>query len=208
MPPPPPPAGHGFRPAQRLLDIANAVRRDPRVPRDDLARLLADHGETPADLAPAVFTDAAADALRGAALRMTAVLTEPDADRAAAALNDVFAECGARPRLSRHGGHPWHLHVDRGDDAGWADWFLASGALALAQVLTEYGQPPWGECAAPDCTVLYLGTGPGSARRYCSTACASRTRVAAHRRRKRAQQAERTGQAQPPRAAPAEHTAP
>lgn len=208
MPPPPPPAGHGFRPAQRLLDIANAVRRDPRVPRDDLARLLADHGETPADLAPAVFTDAAADALRGAALRMTAVLTEPDADRAAAALNDVFAECGARPRLSRHGGHPWHLHVDRGDDAGWADWFLASGALALAQVLTEYGQPPWGECAAPDCTVLYLGTGPGSARRYCSTACASRTRVAAHRRRKRAQQAERTGQAQPSRNAPAEHTAP
>ena len=208
MPPPPPPAGHGFRPAQRLLDIANAVRRDPRVPRDDLARLLAAHGETPADLAPAVFTDAAAEALRGAAVRMTAVLTEPDADRAAAALNDVFAECGARPRLSRHGGHPWHLHVDRGDDAGWADWFLASGALALAQVLTEYGQPPWGECAAPDCTVLYLGTGPGSARRYCSTACASRTRVAAHRRRKRAQQAERTGQAQPPRTAPAEHTAP
>ncbi|MFW6723167.1 CGNR zinc finger domain-containing protein [Streptomyces sp. MAR4 CNY-716] len=208
MPPPPPPAGHGFRPAQRLLDIANAVRRDPRIPRDDLARLLAAHGETPADLAPAVFTDAAAEALRGAARRMTAVLTEPDADRAAAALNDVFAECGARPRLSRHGGHPWHLHVDRGDDAGWADWFLASGALALAQVLTEYGQPPWGECAAPDCAVLYLGTGPGSARRYCSTACASRTRVAAHRRRKRARQAERTGQAQPPRTAPAEHTAP
>ncbi|GAA2663605.1 hypothetical protein GCM10010400_23790 [Streptomyces aculeolatus] len=208
MPPPPPPAGHGFRPAQRLLDIANAVRHDPRVPRDDLARLLAAHGETPADLAPAVFTDAAAEALRGAARRMTAVLTEPDADRAAAALNDVFAECGARPRLSRHGGHPWHLHVDRGDDAGWADWFLASGALALAQVLTEYGQPPWGECAAPDCTVLYLGTGPGSARRYCSTACASRTRVAAHRRRKRAQQAERTEPAQPSRTAPAEHTAP
>ncbi|WP_181789218.1 CGNR zinc finger domain-containing protein [Streptomyces phytophilus] len=195
MPPPPPPAGHGFHPAQRLLDLANAVRRDPRVPRDDLARLLAAHGETPADLAPAAFTDADAEALRGAARRMTAVLTEPDADRAAAALNDVFAECGALPRLSRHGDHPWHLHADRGDDAGWADWFLASGALALAQILTEYGQPPWGECAAPDCTVLYLGTGPGSARRYCSTACASRTRVAAHRRRRRTQQTQQAQQA-------------
>ncbi|MEO3767288.1 CGNR zinc finger domain-containing protein [Streptomyces sp. B5E4] len=193
MTPPPSPPGHGFRPAQRLLDVANAVRRDPRIPRGDLARLLAAHGETPADLAPGAFTDADADALRGAARRMTAVLTEPDADRAAAALNDVFAECGARPRLSRHGDHPWHLHVDRGDDAGWADWFLASGALALAQILTEYGHPAWGECAAPDCTVLYLGTGPGSARRYCSTACASRTRVAAHRRR-RAEQTEQAGE--------------
>ncbi|MFF0724925.1 CGNR zinc finger domain-containing protein [Streptomyces sp. NPDC004134] len=198
MPPPPPPPGHGFRPAQRLLDLANAVRRDPRIPRADLARLLAAHGETPADLAPGAFSDADADALRGAARRMTAVLTEPDPDRAAAALNDVFAECGARPRLSRHGDHPWHLHVDRGDDAGWADWFLASGALALAQILTEYGQPAWGECAAPDCTVLYLGIGPGSARRYCSPACASRTRVAAHRRRRAAQaaQAEQAEQAE------------
>ncbi|WBB57794.1 CGNR zinc finger domain-containing protein [Streptomyces sp. WMMC500] len=194
MTPPPPPAAHGFRPAQRLLDVANAVRRDPRTSRADLARLLAAHGETPADLAPGAFTDADADALRGAARRMTAVLTEPDADRAAAALNAVFAECGARPRLSRHGDHPWHLHVDRGEDAGWADWFLASGALALAQLLTEYGQPPWGECAAPDCTVLYLGTGPGSARRYCSPACASRTRVAAHRRRRRGERGEQTEQ--------------
>ncbi|MEV0609446.1 CGNR zinc finger domain-containing protein [Polymorphospora rubra] len=36
----------------------------------------------------------------------------------------------------------------------------------------------------PSCRNLYLGTGPGSPRRYCSTTCASRTRVAEHRRRK------------------------
>ncbi|XVQ88316.1 CGNR zinc finger domain-containing protein [Microbispora siamensis] len=42
-----------------------------------------------------------------------------------------------------------------------------------------------GECAAATCSTFYLGTGPGSARRYCSAACASWERVAAHRRRAR-----------------------
>ncbi|MCK7626160.1 CGNR zinc finger domain-containing protein [Streptomyces sp. RS10V-4] len=176
----------GFRPAERLIDLANAVRAAPDLSRAALAELLARHGESPADLTERAFTERDADALRGAAARITAVLTETDTDRAAHALNDLLAACGARPRLSRHGGHPWHLHVDRGDEASWADWFLASSALALAQILTEYGRVPWGECAAAGCTVLYLGTGPGSARRYCSSACATRERVAAHRRRKKA----------------------
>ncbi|MGP8298656.1 CGNR zinc finger domain-containing protein [Streptomyces inhibens] len=175
----------GFRPAERLIDLANAVRADPNLSRDALAGLLARHGESPDDLTEQAFSADDADGLRTAAARLAAVLSETDNDRAAHAINALLAACGARPRLSRHGGHAWHLHVDRGDDAGWADWFLASSALALAQILTAYGRVPWGECAASRCTTLYLGTGPGSARRYCSTACASRERVAAHRRRKR-----------------------
>ncbi|WP_419994321.1 CGNR zinc finger domain-containing protein [Streptomyces boninensis] len=173
----------GFRPAQRILDLANAVRANPALDRTALAAVLAAHGETPADLAD--FDDAAAQALRAAIRRLTDdVLAAPDPDHAAHALNAVFDESGARPRLTRHGGdHPWHLHTDRGDDAGWADWLLASSALALAQIFTEHGRPAWGECAAPDCTRLFLGTGPGAPRRYCSPRCASRTRVAAHRRR-------------------------
>lgn len=172
-----------FQPARRLIDLANAVREDPGLPRDELAALLARHGETPADLTPDAFTDADAAGLRAAVLRMTAVLRETDADRIAEALNGMLAECGARPRLSRHDGHPWHLHVDRADDAGWAGWFLASGALALAQLLSEHGHPAWGVCDAAGCGGLYLAHGPGSARRFCSRACATRTRVAAHRRR-------------------------
>ncbi|MFK0293974.1 CGNR zinc finger domain-containing protein [Streptomyces sp. NPDC090442] len=39
---------------------------------------------------------------------------------------------------------------------------------------------------AHDCATLYLGAGPGSARRYCSSPCATRERVATHRRRKKA----------------------
>ncbi|WP_407288117.1 CGNR zinc finger domain-containing protein [Streptomyces sp. BP-8] len=176
----------GFRPAERLMDLVNAVRADPDLSREALAELLARHGESPDDLTEREFSGRDADDLRAAAARLAAILTESDTDRAAHAINALLAECGARPHLSRHGEHPWHLHIDRGEEAGWAEWFLASSALALAQVLTEYGRAPWGECAAARCGTLYLGTGPGSARRYCSTACASRERVAAHRRRKRA----------------------
>ncbi|MEU2604381.1 CGNR zinc finger domain-containing protein [Streptomyces albus] len=172
----------GFRPGERLIDLANAVREDPELPREALAAVLARHGESPRDLAS--LNQAEADALRAAVVELTdLVLTEDDTDRAAIALNDLLARCGARPRLSRHDGHAWHLHVDRGDDASWADWFTATGALALARLLSERGGIDWGECAAPGCRRLFLGGGPGLPRRYCSRTCATRTRVAAHRAR-------------------------
>ncbi|MDG4865990.1 CGNR zinc finger domain-containing protein [Streptomyces sp. T-3] len=174
----------GFRPAQRLIDLANAVRADPDAGREVLAEVLAEHGESPADLR--AFRKEDADELRAAVLRITSVLVEADTDRAAEAINDLLEQCAARPRLSRHDGHAWHLHMDRGDDAGWGDWFIAAGATALAQILSEHGRPAWGECVAPGCATLYLGTGPGAPRRYCSPRCSSRARVADHRRRKAA----------------------
>ncbi|MET9881759.1 CGNR zinc finger domain-containing protein [Streptomyces sp. NPDC006430] len=180
-------SGQGFSVVRRVIDLSEAVRVDPDVPRAGLAALLARHGERPADLAEGVFTETAAAELRAAARRMAAVLVETDEDRAAGALNDLFEQYGARPRLTRHDGHPWHLHVDRGQGAGWGEWFLASGALALSQLLTEHGRIVWGACAAAGCGRFFLGTGPGSARRYCSTTCATRARVAAHRQRKRAE---------------------
>ncbi|KOG51633.1 hypothetical protein ADK75_16740 [Streptomyces virginiae] len=180
----------GFSAARRLVDVAEAVRATPDLPRAALAELLAGHGERPADLTEEAFPEAGAAELRSAARRMAAVLGESDEDRAAEALNALFEECGTRPRLTRHEGHPWHLHVDRGEGAGWGDWFLASGALALAQLLTEYGRIAWGACAAAGCGRFFLATGPGSARRYCSGGCATRARVAAHRRRKREQETE------------------
>lgn len=175
----------GFRPDHRLIELANAVRADPRLPRAELARLLVTHGEDPADLTEREFTEADAARLRAAVRRLTeTVLTEPETDRAAHALNALLAEHAGAPRLSRHGGHPWHLHVDRADDAPWDEWLIASSALALARLLSEHGRVTWGSCAAPGCDRLYLGTGPGSPRRYCSARCASRARVAAHRRRR------------------------
>ncbi|MFG2972759.1 CGNR zinc finger domain-containing protein [Streptomyces sp. NPDC048331] len=175
----------GFSAARRLIALTEAVRATPELPRAELAELLAGHGERPADLTEEAFCEASAAELRAAARRMAAVLGEGDEDRAAEAVNALFAECGTRPRLTRHDGHPWHLHVDRGEGAGWGEWFLASGALVLAQLLTEYGRIAWGACAAEGCGRFFLATGPGSARRYCSGSCATRARVAAHRRRRR-----------------------
>ncbi|POX40690.1 hypothetical protein C3486_12905 [Streptomyces sp. Ru73] len=189
--------GRGFRPAHRLLELANAVREDPDLPRAELAALLARHGESAEDLSEEAFSEGDAEELRGAVGRLIDILAaspnddgsdgDAGADRAALAINALLEECGARPRLSRHGGHVWHLHVDRGDDASWAEWFTATSALALAQIFSEHGRPAWGECTAVGCRRLYLSTGPGSPRRFCSTACATRTRVAAHRRRKKAE---------------------
>ncbi|MDT0264800.1 CGNR zinc finger domain-containing protein [Streptomyces sp. DSM 44915] len=174
-----------IQPAHRLVELANAVRADPALPRAELAALLVRHGERPADVRRDRLTEADAAALRAAAGRLADVLAEPDTDRAAEALNALLAECGARPRLSRHDGQRWHLHVDRGEDASWADWFTASSAHALAQLLSERGGLAWGACAAPACGRLFLALGPGSRRRHCSPGCANRARVAAHRRRHR-----------------------
>ncbi|GAA2083329.1 hypothetical protein GCM10009801_43710 [Streptomyces albiaxialis] len=179
---------HGFRPGPRLIDLANALGEDPALPRDALAALLVAHGEAPGDVTEDGFDERDAAALRAAVARLRArVLAEPDTDRAARALNALLEECGARPRLSRHDGHAWHLHVDRADDAGWADWFTASSAHALARLLSERGRVAWGVCAADGCARVFLDDGPGTRRRYCSPACASRARVAAHRRRRREQ---------------------
>lgn len=202
--------GRGFRPAARLIDLANAVRADPGLSRSGFAEVLARHGEAADDLTEAAFSEADAEGLRRAVLRLAQLVAGEAADasadapagagapadavggvrgdatdRAASAINGLLAQCGARPRLSRHGGHAWHLHVDRDDDASWADWFTASSALALAQILSEHGRPAWGECAAAGCSKLYLATGPGGPRRFCSATCATRTRVAAHRRRRK-----------------------
>ncbi|MBO8185495.1 CGNR zinc finger domain-containing protein [Streptomyces spirodelae] len=174
----------GFRPGERLIELANAVRADPELPREAMAAVLARHGETERELRG--LTEGEAAALRRAVAALTEqVLAQTETDRAAEALNVLLERCAARPRLSRHDGHAWHLHVDRGDDASWADWFTASAALALARLLSERGDVAWGECAAPGCRRLFLGAGPGAPQRYCSRACATRSRVAEHRRRRR-----------------------
>jgi len=170
--------------ARQVVELADAVRKQPDLGGDDLAALLADCGQSPESLTGATFTAHDVARLRAAVERLAAVLRETDADRAATALNGILAECGAWPRLSRHDGSTWHLHVDRADDARWDERLLASGAYALAQILGEHGRPAWGVCHAHDCSAYYLDVGPGLGRRYCSSTCSSRTRVAAHRQRR------------------------
>lgn len=169
----------GFRPAHRLADLANLLDADPAASPEAIAAVLASHGER-----EALGEDDAAE-LRAAVARLAAVLSEADEDRAAAELNAILAAHAVPPRLSRHDGHPWHLHVEP-EGAGWGTWLLAASAHALARLLGERGRIAWGRCpgtrhpAGP----YFVDDGPGLPRRYCSTACAGRERQAAHRRRR------------------------
>ena len=125
------------------------------------------------------------DDLVDVSTRLREVLVCTDRDEAATLLNELLAEYAARPRLVRHEGWDWHLHVDSADDAPWAEWLASSAALALANVLVAADGVPWGECAADGCERVYVHDGRGGDRRYCSTTCSTRERVRELRRRRR-----------------------
>jgi hypothetical protein len=113
--------------------------------------------------------------------RLRDVFAAPDRDIAAGLLNALLAENAGPPRLVRHEGWTWHLHVDRADDAPWSEWLASSAALALATRLAASDGVPWGVCAADSCSNAFVHDGRGGERRWCSTTCASRERVRRHR---------------------------
>jgi predicted RNA-binding Zn ribbon-like protein len=170
----------------RLIDLANAVRENPNAPVAMLDEILRRHGEPDPDepAAEPVIDAPGAARLRAALRQLTPILAESDVDTAAAALNTLLARHAAPPRLSRHGGTPWHVHVDSADDADWAEWLLTASALALALAVAARGRCAWGVCAAEGCGRYFADTGPGSPQRFCTRRCASRTRVAAYRLRR------------------------
>ncbi|MGW4383953.1 CGNR zinc finger domain-containing protein [Kitasatospora sp. NPDC004531] len=172
--------------AARAVALINACAADPAPGADGLAAILRAHGEPE----PVELTEEDAAALRVAAGRVREVFEAPDTDRAAAALNRLLREHTGPLRLTAHGGASgWHPHLDRDDDAPWDEWLIASSCLALAVLLWERGRPPGGCCAATRCRNVYLTQGSGPERRYCSRRCATRERVAAHRRARLAESA-------------------
>jgi predicted RNA-binding Zn ribbon-like protein len=147
--------------------------------RDALIEVLRAHGEPePVELSAADLAG-----LREAALELREVFTADDVAAAAGRINGLLAGRAHPPRLTTHGEtFGWHLHVDGSDDAPWAEWFLTSSCLALAVLLAERQAPPAGICESPSCGRPFVNVGRGNPRRYCSAACGTRERVAAHRR--------------------------
>lgn len=165
--------------AARAVELCVALLYEPASVAS-ITRVLREHGETgELDLGADDVT-----AMRAAAARLREVLGAATAGEAAALLNRLLAESARAPRLTSHeGSSSWHLHVDSGDDAPWGEWFLTSSAMALAVLLADHQRVPGGLCAAARCGRPFLDVGGGSPRRYCSTRCATRERVAAHRSR-------------------------
>ncbi len=177
-----------LRSAQRaaaLVNVLGAEGDDGAEPTADslaaLAAVLREYGETdPLDLSDADVAD-----MRAVAAQLREVFTAPGVDAAATRLNRLLAEGCGPVRLTAHGGgSPWHIHLDSADTAPWAEWFLASSCMALAVLVWDRQRPPGGVCASARCANVYVTGGSGAERRYCSPRCATRERVADHRRAK------------------------
>jgi predicted RNA-binding Zn ribbon-like protein len=105
---------------------------------------------------------------------------------AVAELNALLSAFPVQPRISGHDAGDWHMHVtSRG--ASVSTEYLAGAAWGLSVWLCEYGSARFGICADERCRNVYLDTSSNNCRRFCSERCATRSHVAAHRARKRAQ---------------------
>jgi predicted RNA-binding Zn ribbon-like protein len=172
--------------AQRAADVLavllpRAGNRLPAGSQGELAALidvLRAHGEPE----PIEISAAGLAGLRQAAFELREVFTAGDVATAANRINALLAGRAHPPRLTTHGGASgWHLHVDSDDDAPEAEWFLTSSCLALAVLLAERQAPPAGICQSPSCARPFVNVGRGSPRRFCSSTCGTRERVAAYR---------------------------
>ena len=164
----------------RTVDLINLQRPSRLAGRPPtFADVLRRHGEQLEPPIPADELERFAAVLR----ELGSVFQLTDVDEAAAAVNELLERYCAPPRLMRHDGWPWHLHVDGGDDESWDRWIGASGAFALAGRLAGRRTVPWGVCDAPGCEQVFVHDDRGDPRRHCSTRCATRMRVARHRER-------------------------
>jgi predicted RNA-binding Zn ribbon-like protein len=155
---------------------------DRALPAAVTAALRAGRGE----VGPVSADEAAAFRPVAAAIRSVfdAVAAE-QTDAAVRLVNDMLATTGARPRLDRHDGEPWHLHFHGAEDSlvtGWA----AGCATGLAVVLGGEARGRLGVCSAPSCDRVFVDTSRNATRRFCSTACQNRVKAASFRAAHRA----------------------
>jgi len=169
------PRGLGF-----VVDLANLSTAEPDFDADRFRSLLVDHG------APQRILDAADDDLpqiRDATRAVVDVLRSEDVDEAAGRLNGLLELHPARPRLVKLPGRAWSMHLDTPEHFERSEWLCATAAFALGLWLGERGSAAWGSCAAADCERFFVDAGRRTPQRFCSTRCATRVRVAHHRRR-------------------------
>ena len=171
-------ATHAARRAAALIAALVVESHDDATARALTHDLLQEFGESLPDLDARDIAD-----LRQAAQEVYAVFAAPDMTSAVAHINTLLARYATAPRLTAHDQSPWHLHVDPSDNAPWRTWFVASSAMALAILVSEKQRPPGGLCASRACGRPFVDLGQGGGRRYCSARCATRERVASHRRK-------------------------
>ncbi|NEA23835.1 CGNR zinc finger domain-containing protein [Actinomadura bangladeshensis] len=164
--------------ARRAAALINALTGDRPAPAA-VADVLGTYGESvPDGLTAADITE-----MRAAAVLLRDVFAAEHVDAAATALNRLLREHTGPLRLTSHNAStPWHPHLDHDDNAPWGQWLLASSCMALTVLVWDRQRPPGRICSSPSCQNVFINQGSGPERRYCSRRCATRERVAAHRR--------------------------
>jgi predicted RNA-binding Zn ribbon-like protein len=105
------------------------------------------------------------------------------ADDAAAAVNRLLRETGARPQLDRVPGEPWQVHFHGASNTYGVGW-AAGCATALALAIGSELAGRLGVCVAPRCDRVYVDASRNAVRRFCSASCQSRVKAAAFRARR------------------------
>ncbi|WP_326763559.1 CGNR zinc finger domain-containing protein [Streptomyces sp. NBC_01591] len=174
--------------ARRTAALINVLDNDCPNPTE-VAEVLRAYGETD----PIELTTHDAAAMRAAAALLWEVFAAETTDGAADRLNRLLREHTGALRLTSHGGSaPWHPHLDHDDNAPWDEWLLASSCMALTVLVWDRQRPPGRICSSLSCRNVFITQGSGPERRYCSRRCATRERVAAHRRSHSAEQSSET----------------
>jgi predicted RNA-binding Zn ribbon-like protein len=109
-------------------------------------------------------------------------MDEDRADDAAAAVNQLLRDTGARPQLDRAPGEPWQVHFHGASDSYGVGW-AAGCATALALAIGSELAGRLGVCVAPRCDRVYVDASRNAVRRFCSPPCQSRVKAAAFRAR-------------------------
>ena len=107
---------------------------------------------------------------------------EPDPARQITVVNALLAGATTSVRVSMHDGNAPHLHYITGTDDP-VERISAAIAGGLAVAVCGAGGSRLGRCSREGCRVVYVDTSRNGRRHYCSTACANRVNVAAHRAR-------------------------
>ena len=128
----------------------------------------------------ALATEPAGLAATAAALR--AIFDTSTTEHAMTLLNALLAQHTRHAELTIVANERIALRPALTAAASAHDALLTVGAFALATWLAERGRCAWGICAAASCERVFIDEGRRAPQRFCSTPCATRTRVAEHRR--------------------------
>ncbi len=104
-------------------------------------------------------------------------------DDAVRIVNGILADHHVQPRLVRHDGWDYHLHLVPAA-APLAEQIAVETAMAMGDVIRAGELSRLSVCADTTCDGLVLDLSRNRSRRFCSTTCGNRVAAAAYRARR------------------------